>query len=723
MEASVRTAGLVRGLRRWDLVALVINLIIGAGIFGLPSRVFALAGTYSLLSYVEAATAIVLIILCFAEVGSRFTATGVSYLYSRAAFGPLIGFQVGWLLWLGRIAGSAALCNLFVAYLGHFVPTVNADPWRSVAIVATFAALASTNIIGVQVTTAVTNALTLGKLIPLFFFIVVGLFFVEPQRYSLATPPAYGSFSHAALLLVFAYTGFEGAAIPSGEMRDPARHLPFALLTGLAVVVLVYVLVQTVCIGTLPDLAHSERPLSDASLRFLGAPGASLIAAGAMVSIGGALNAQIFATPRLLFAMAENRQLPHMFSTTHVRFRTPIAAIALTSIVALTLSLATTFISALTIGAIVRLGVYMITCAALPVLRRDPRVPRAAFVAPAGPLVSAVAVVLSIWLLSNSPWSEMRLAGMAVVMGFVLYLPCVRWPSRDARASRCSLMTGDQMSEPGVDRLPRPAYYLGDSDRELDRLKTQARVVDPITRRFFRDAGIVPGMRVLDVGSGAGDVTFLVADLVGDSGEVVGVDRAPNALAKAQARAEAQSRRNVFFREGDPAQMSFDRPFDAVVGRYVLQFQPDPTAMLRKLSLQVKRGGLIVFHEVDWEGVRSFPPSPTYEQCCRWILETLRLMNVETRMGIKLHTMFLAAGLRAPTMRLEAVVGGPSSVSDRLYMLANQVETMAPEMERLGVVTAATIALETLAKRMNDEIHAESSVIVGRSEIGAWCHV
>jgi SAM-dependent methyltransferase len=279
------------------------------------------------------------------------------------------------------------------------------------------------------------------------------------------------------------------------------------------------------------------------------------------------------------------------------------------------------------------------------------------------------------------------------------------------------------MSDSGVGRLPRPAYYLGHSDRELDRLKAQARVVDPITRRFFRDAGIIPGMRVLDVGSGAGDVTFLVADMVGDSGEVVGVERATNALARAQARADAQSRSNVFFREGDPAHMSFDRPFDAVVGRYVLQFQPDPAAMLRQLAVHVRRGGLIVFHEIDWDGVRSFPPSPTYEQCCRWILETLRLMNAETRMGIKLHATFLAAGLRAPTMRLEAVVGGPSSVSDRLHLLANQVETMAPEMERLGVVTAATIALETLAKRMDDEIHTESSVIVGRSEIGAWCHV
>jgi SAM-dependent methyltransferase len=279
------------------------------------------------------------------------------------------------------------------------------------------------------------------------------------------------------------------------------------------------------------------------------------------------------------------------------------------------------------------------------------------------------------------------------------------------------------MSDSGDGPAARPAYALGHSDRELDRLSTQARLIDPITRRFFHDAGIKPGMRVLDVGCGAGDVAFLVASLVGDSGEVVGVDRAPNALTAAKARADAQSRRNVFFREGDPTEMEFERPFDAVVGRYVLQFQPDPAAMVRKLAVHVRLGGSIVFHEIDWDGARSFPPSPTYDQCCRWVVETLRLLGAETRMGVKLHATFLAAGLRAPAMRLEAIVGGPSNNSDRLHLVADLVETLVPEMERLGVARAVEIDLATLAKRMDNEVNAESTVIVGRSEIGAWSQV
>jgi SAM-dependent methyltransferase len=279
------------------------------------------------------------------------------------------------------------------------------------------------------------------------------------------------------------------------------------------------------------------------------------------------------------------------------------------------------------------------------------------------------------------------------------------------------------MSDSGVGPTRRPGYVLGHSDRELDRLSSQARLINPITRRFFTDAGIIPGMRVLDVGSGAGDVAFLVADLVGESGEVVGVDRAANALAAAKARADAQSRRNVFFREGDPAHMAFEQPFDAVVGRYVLQFQPDPAAMLRKLAVHVRLGGAIVFHEIDWDGARSCPPSPTYDQCCRWIVEALRLLGAETRMGIKLHATFLAAGLPPPTMRLEAVLGGASNSLDRLHLVVDLVETLAPDMERLGVVTAAEIDSATLAKRIDDEMNAESSIVVGRSEIGAWCHV
>ncbi|HET9224852.1 MAG TPA: methyltransferase domain-containing protein [Roseiflexaceae bacterium] len=251
----------------------------------------------------------------------------------------------------------------------------------------------------------------------------------------------------------------------------------------------------------------------------------------------------------------------------------------------------------------------------------------------------------------------------------------------------------------------------------------QARLIDPITRRFFREAGIVPGMRVLDVGCGPGDTTFLAADLVGETGEVVGVDRAPAALVAARRRAEALSLHNVSFREGDPADMLFEQPFDAVVGRYVLVFQPDPAAMLRKLVAHVRPGGVVAFHEPDFDSERSFPPVPTYDRCCRWVAEALRLSGADPHMGIKLFAAFVAAGLCAPSIRLESVITGGANSADHVQFKTELACTLVPEMERLGVATAGEVDSETLAERMLAEVIATRSVIVGRSEIGAWSRV
>lgn len=279
------------------------------------------------------------------------------------------------------------------------------------------------------------------------------------------------------------------------------------------------------------------------------------------------------------------------------------------------------------------------------------------------------------------------------------------------------------MNDSGHETDPPRGYVLGHSDQELDRLKAQARLVDPITKRFFREAGIIPGMRVLDVGSGAGDVAFLAAEMVGDTGEVVGVDRVPAALDAARARAAARSLPNVVFREGDPAEMTFEGPFDAVVGRYVLQFQRDPVPMLQDVATHVRAGGLVMFHEIDWGGLGSFPAVPTYDRCCRWGADTLRLHGTETRMGTKLHATFVAAGLPPPSLRLEALIGGGANSSDLLHLLADLIATLLPEMERFGVATAADVGLETLVERMINETLTSSSTILGHFQVGAWSSV
>jgi SAM-dependent methyltransferase len=268
-----------------------------------------------------------------------------------------------------------------------------------------------------------------------------------------------------------------------------------------------------------------------------------------------------------------------------------------------------------------------------------------------------------------------------------------------------------------------PKYALGHSDRELERLKLQDRLVGPITRQFLRDAGIAPGMRVLDVGSGAGAVAFLAAELVGEAGEVVGTDRAPEAVAAARAGAAARSLGNVSFCAGDPTELTFERPFDAVVGRYVLMFNSDPATTLRRLARHLRPGGVMVFHEVDWDGTRSFPPAPVYEDCNRWIVETFRRLGPDPRMGARLHAAFLAAGLPAPAMRSQAIVGGSESAGDWLNMIAELVRTLLPAMARLGVATPAEVDVESLADRLRREVAAGGGIVVGRSEIGAWSRV
>ena len=424
---------LVRGIRRWDLVAVTINGIIGAGIFGLPSKTYALIGTYSLLAFVACALVVTLIILCFAEVGSRFETTGGPYLYAREAFGETVAFEVGWLIWLARLTAFAANCNLMVSYLGFFWPAANNPLPRATIIVVVVILLAALNVFGVRQAAIASNLFTVGKLIPLIIFIAAGLFFLNPKAYALGPAPSAGAFSQSVLLLIYAFTGFEMAAIPAGEIRNPQKHLPRALLIAIAVVAVIYIFVQIVCIGTLPGLGSSTKPLADAGQQFLGTAGGAIISAGAIISIVGNLNILVLSGSRVPFAIAEQKQLPAFLARVHQRFSTPHIAIMLTAAVMMILTLKSSFAAALTISAIARLVTYVATCVALPVLRRRKDVAAAVFKVPGGSIIAVVSLILAAWLLSNNllgdlrankPWwaIEAIQAMIAAAAGLLIYL-------------------------------------------------------------------------------------------------------------------------------------------------------------------------------------------------------------------------------------------------------------------------------------------------------------
>jgi len=420
MNATTQTGqtSLIRGIGRWDLVAVAINGIIGAGIFGLPSKTYALIGPYSLLAFVACAAVAALIILCFAEVASRFTETGGPYLYAREAFTPVAGFEVGWLMWLARVTALAANLNLLVEYSSYFWPGINVGWARAMLITAIVALVTSINVAGVRNAAMFSNMFTIGKLIPIALFIIAGLFFLNPRNFSTAEQPAISAFSQSVLLLVYAFTGFEMALIPAGEVRDPQRNVPFAILTATALVALVYIGIQVVCIGTLPTLAVSTKPVADAATHFLGALGGSVITAGVIVSIFGNLIVLLLAAARLPFAMAGNRELPQLLNAVHASYRTPHMAIVVSGAVMLALTLSGTFIYAVTISTIARLLTYFATCVGLVILRRRGPAP---FKAPAGVAAASVAMILIVWLLAHSTGREARDAAIAAVAGLLIY--------------------------------------------------------------------------------------------------------------------------------------------------------------------------------------------------------------------------------------------------------------------------------------------------------------
>lgn len=414
---------LVRGLGRWDLTAVAINTMIGTGIFILPAGVFGLIGSFSLFAFVLCAVITGLIVLCFSEVSSRFQLTGGMYLYAKEAFGPEIGFEVGWLYWIVRVATFAANCNAMLAYLSFFVGGLD-EVVRVGVIFLVVAGITAVNLLGVRETAIVTNVFTVGKIVPLLVFAAVGIFFIEPANFNFSTPPDSTSFAAAVLMLMYAYMGFEAAAIPAGETKDPQKSVPFALLLALAFCAVLFIIVQVVAIGTLSSLAASKTPLADAAGQFLGSFGAGFIALGALISVLGNLNGGFLSASRIPFAMSEQDEIPEVFSKTHPKYRTPYVSIIITGLIVLTLTIFTTFLTAVTIAAITRLLVYATTCLSLPVFRQRSDVPAAKFAAPLGVLAAVLSLGLIAWLLANVDFKKEGLPiVIAACIGLLIYFP------------------------------------------------------------------------------------------------------------------------------------------------------------------------------------------------------------------------------------------------------------------------------------------------------------
>lgn len=414
------SSSLVRGISRWDFVALIINITIGAGILGLPSKVYSLLGSYSIWAFAGCALLIMALILCFAEVGSRFKGTGGPYLYTLTTLGPLAGFIAGWVLWLSRLFSFASVCNLFVDYVAFLWPTASQGNIRISLIVAVILLLTVINFRGIRTATIINNVITVSKLLVLLIFVGVGLFYVQPQAHVLAKPLSISSFASSVLLLIFAFSGFDVAAVPAGEVKDPQKTVPYGLFIALAVVTLLYIGIQYVCMETLPGLAQSTKPIAEAATRFMGTGGSYLITIGALITMLGTLNVLLLTSSRLLFAMAEQGQLFKQLGYVHQKFHTPWVALWLSALVLVVLTASGSFIHALTISAIIRLFTFITTCLALPLLRKKENTP-APFTVKFGVAIAIFSILICLLLLVNITRQEAVDSLIAVLIGVAIY--------------------------------------------------------------------------------------------------------------------------------------------------------------------------------------------------------------------------------------------------------------------------------------------------------------
>jgi basic amino acid/polyamine antiporter, APA family len=414
------TPRLVRVVGLAGLTAIALNGVVGSGIFVLPARVYALAGPASPAAYLVAAVLIALVVACFAEAGSRSDETGGPYLYARAAFGELAGFLVGWMFMITRLTAGAAVANAFAAYLGEIDPALATGAGRFAAITLAIGALAVINLLGVRRASSTVNVLTVAKLVPLTIFVAVGLFFVDPARVSFLALPELDSLRQAALLLVFAYGGFENANVPTEEALNPRRHLPVALLTTIAAVAVLYVLIQVVAQGTLPELATSATPLASAARNVMGAPGGWMLTVAALLSTLGSISALVLVGPRILLAFARHGQLPAALAVIHPRYRSPHWAVAVFALLTWGAALVGGFAQLATVAAVCRLVFSASICLAVPVLRRRGR-DTPSFLLPGGPTIPALAIALSVWLLSGLTRAQAIAGGVVLVLGLVVY--------------------------------------------------------------------------------------------------------------------------------------------------------------------------------------------------------------------------------------------------------------------------------------------------------------
>jgi APA family basic amino acid/polyamine antiporter len=420
MIPTMSEGRLVRAIGRWDLTALTVNGVIGSSIFGMPAVLAALTGAWSPLAVLLGALGMLSIVLCHAEVASRFREAGGTYLYARTAFGGFVGFQAGWLGFWIRVTSMGANLNVFVNYLAELAPAVASAGGRALTMVAVTSLVTAINVRGVRQSARTVDLFVLAKVAPLVGLVALGVWRIRPEVLATQTVAA-PDWTQAVLLLVFAYGGFEAALIPAGEVREPRRDAAFSLLVALAVVAAVYMSVQLAVVGLVPRAAQAAAPVAAAYGVLLGAAGATLASVAAMVSTYGWTLGSVLTSPRIVYSMADRGDLPAWLGHVNARFRTPDVAIVAYAVAGLLFALSGGFAANATLSAIVRLVTYGLVCAAVVALRRRTDVQPAAFSLRGAAPVAALGLAFCVWLVATRTFTQAWILLALIGVGAALW--------------------------------------------------------------------------------------------------------------------------------------------------------------------------------------------------------------------------------------------------------------------------------------------------------------
>ena len=413
---------LVRALRRRDLTGLLLNAMMGAGMLAAPARVFGLVGDWGFVVLFASAAIILPLILCFADLGSRYTGAGGPYLYARRTLAPWLSFLVGWLLWISQGLGIATLSNLLMSYLAGFSPAL-ADGLPRVAVILSVAVVLTVIVlVGIRQSARASNLLIVLKGAFVVGFLIAGAAWIQPDHLVVNPPaPAPIAFAQAILVYLFGYSGFERGAVVAGEASNPQHDVPAALLIGLALATLAYGAVLLICVGVLDNPAATDRPLAEVGRTLFGGAGQFIVSVGAVTVIVGTLLGLVLTMARLMMALAQHGQLPAALGRLHTSWRTPHWAVLASAVFGFSAALGSDLIGSLTFSTAARLCVYMLCCFALWRLTRTPDAPKPGFALPGAGGLALATIVLFAGVLALGATKELPLLAIVSLAGLILF--------------------------------------------------------------------------------------------------------------------------------------------------------------------------------------------------------------------------------------------------------------------------------------------------------------